>query len=59
MIIDRPCPWCGTVTTLLVNAAGYHAWKGGALIQDALPELGPDGREVLLTGICAPCWDTL
>ena len=30
-----------------------------ALIQDVLPSLSADGREVVKTGICPPCWEDL
>jgi hypothetical protein len=29
----------------------YQAWLGGRLIQDALPDLSDDDREILITGI--------
>lgn len=32
---------------------GYLAWENGQLIQDALPDLTADQRELLLTGLDA------
>jgi hypothetical protein len=31
--------------------AGYRRWLEGTLIQDALPDLSPAEREILMTGI--------
>jgi hypothetical protein len=33
-----------------------HAWAGGQLIQDALPDWTPDQREELMTGLSAAEW---
>ena len=35
----------------------YMAWKGGALSQDAFPQLDADGREFLMTGITPAEWN--
>jgi hypothetical protein len=35
----------------------YMAWKGGALAQDAFPQLDADGREFLMTGITPAEWN--
>lgn len=32
-------------------------WKAGAYIQDAMPDLAPELREFLITGIVAEEWD--
>lgn len=49
----------GTVRerNLDVTEAQLQAWKGGALIQDALPHLSADDREWLQTGITAEEWE--
>jgi hypothetical protein len=39
-----------------VSESGIANWRGGALIQDALPELDADQRELLISGIHAGCW---
>ena len=35
----------------------YMAWKGGALAQDAFPQLNADEREFLMTGITPAEWN--
>lgn len=55
--IPRVCNECGKTKRLRVNAAGYDRWRGGMLIQDALPELTADDRELLITSTCGECYD--
>jgi hypothetical protein len=35
----------------------YAKWKEGALIQEAFPELNPEQREFLMTGITPSEWE--
>lgn len=51
------CPFCGCVNFINVSVEGYTAWKNGELIQNALPELSADEREMLISGICSDCWN--
>ena len=37
----------------------YEAWENGKLIQDVMPYLSADEREVLISGICGPCFDKM
>ena len=58
--VETPtCMYCGRRGQLEVPAAGWKKLQAGALIQDALPELDPDQRELLITGTHAQCWDAL
>lgn len=43
---------------LNVTEAQLQAWNGGALIQDAMPQLSPADREWLKTGITEGEWET-
>ena len=40
-----------------VTIAQLNAWADGALIQDAMPNLNPDEREFIMTGITPDEWD--
>lgn len=51
------CPFCGTSNDVLVETEGLKAWHNGIKIQDALPDLTPEERELLITGICPECWN--
>ena len=53
--IEFSCPWggCSEVRTMTVPAEAYRAWRDGAFVQVAFPDLSADEREVLLTGYCS------
>lgn len=37
----------------------FIRWEEGELIQDALPYLSADERELLISGICGGCFDKM
>lgn len=51
------CRICGSQNKVECNAKDYAAWKNDTLIQDALPYLDRDDRELLQTQICGECWE--
>ena len=59
MVIIRTCPFCGTVTEVEVDKKGCAQYTNGALVQDAFPNLTATEREVIISGICPACQDTL
>ena len=61
IVRTRPCPMCGNTSVLQdVDALGYIRWSEmGEMIQDALPELDEDQRELLMTGTHAHCWEQM
>ena len=55
-----PCHYCHVEQDILdVSVQGLEAWRGGELIQNALPELNTDQRELLISGTCPTCWDKM
>ena len=54
-----PCAYCLDVHTLECDTIGVDAWQNGELIQNALPELSADQRELLISGTCGKCWDKM
>ena len=40
-----------------VTPAQLNAWRNGTLIQIAMPNLTPDQREFLMTGVTAEEWE--
>ena len=59
MLIERESPLSGNKIRMAipVTLAQIAAWKGGELIQRAMPNLTPDEREFLMTGITADEWE--
>ncbi len=59
MKITRTSPFSGKEHTLdiPVTQAQLNNWGNGVLIQIAMPNLTPDQREFLMTGITAEEWD--
>ena len=58
--IDIRCVICKTPHSVLVPGAGYKLWASGQKhIQDALPMLSANERELLMSGICPHCFDKL
>jgi hypothetical protein len=58
-VVAVPCRRCHTVHDLTVNVEKFVSWQAGELIQDALPELSLDERELLISGTCGACFDEL
>ena len=61
MLITRQSPISGQIYNLEIDItmAQLNAWKNGALIQEAMPELSIDEREFIVTGIPPNEWDEL
>jgi hypothetical protein len=51
------CIHCGTEHILWVNEQDFLDWTSGVgYIQDKLPYLSADERELLISGTCGACW---
>lgn len=59
MNISVTCGICAEDYTVTCTRKGYEQWKGGAFIQDAMPELPAAERELLLSKTCGPCFDAV
>ena len=59
MDVVRNCICCNKQHVIRVNQEGYKAWRRGELIQNALPNVSPEDREMLISGICPVCWDKM
>ena len=53
------CRTCGTNISLLVNMSDMIAWKDGKYIQEAMPYLSADERELLISQTCGICWEEM
>lgn len=61
MIITRKSPISGKIHSLDLDITEEQvaAWQAGAYIQNAFPNLSPDEREFLKTGITAEEWEAM
>lgn len=56
------CPACGKEKSVTVRESDWRRWVGGGcrdLIYSAFPYLKADERELLISGICGDCWDSM
>ena len=53
------CIKCAEAKHITVGNADLDSWENGALIQDAMPYLSADEREILISGICGECFDNM
>ena len=58
-IISRRCFICTKSRNVEYDPAEYRAWQEGALIQDAMPTMAPEDREMLISSVCPPCFHEL
>ena len=58
MQVTRKSPWSGISHTMEIDVTVKQilAWKSGALIQNAMPQLTADEREFIMTGIMPEEW---
>lgn len=54
--LSLDCVVCRKPVDLLVPASGYARWKSGTLIQDAMPEVSAEDREMMISKTCPDCF---
>ena len=59
LAVANRCPMCGKIYSVNVNDVDFQNWQEGALIQKAFPYLSADEREILITGTCPKCWNSM
>lgn len=59
MLITRKSVISNNINTMDINVTieQFNAWDAGALVQKAMPNLTPDEREFIMTGITPEEWD--
>lgn len=64
-LVKGRCVYCEEPQVIEVpdiDSKGFHNWwKGqeGINIQDALPHVSAEERELLISGVCPKCWDAM
>lgn len=58
--VCKTCNVCNTVHYIVVPLKDYRKWKlKKGLIQDVMPYLCVDLRELLISGCCGACFDEI
>ena len=57
--MNLQCVHCDETHQINLNYEDVQAWKDGTLIQDALPYLNADQRELLISKTCGSCFDKM
>ena len=55
----RTCRYCQVDHIVMADQMDVANWENGALIQDALPYLSDDERELFISGTCGACYDKM
>ena len=58
-MIQATCRQCKESVEMTVNRQDMVDWTGGKYIQDAMPYLSADERELLISGTCGTCFDNM
>ena len=54
------CPMCQRENEVIVKTEEFQAWREhGEMIQNAMPGLDKEQREILISGTCPECWKLL
>lgn len=58
--LEVECAICHEKIEVKVPTSGYRAWRyGGQHIQDAMPTVSADYRELLISQTCPACWEKM
>ena len=57
--IVATCVRCGDGTLINAVVSDLIKWKNGELIQNVMPYLNEDERELLISGTCGKCFDKI
>lgn len=57
--LEVNCRVCDKPRKLEVNQADYDAWRDGQLIQNVMPYLSADDRELLISETCGDCFRSM
>lgn len=59
-IVEKMCSHCGQINRIAMTHEQYIKYtECSELVQNIFPELSPQKREILITGICPQCWEKI
>jgi hypothetical protein len=50
------CTCCDATCNVNISQAAFAKWKAGHTAEEAMPELSPGERTIMVTGICDICF---
>lgn len=61
MIVSRKytCRFCGKEITVQAEEEKFVRLDSGVHVQDVFPDLSPNYRELMISGICGECFDQI
>ena len=59
MIITNICPFCGAESAVTVTMEGWSNYVNGMNTQMAFPNLSVIEREIIISGICPKCQESI
>lgn len=59
MQLEVKCIECKKIYKVTVPDRGFVKWQNGMHIQDAMPEVSVDDRELLMSHMCGTCFDKI
>jgi len=57
--VEVQCALCKRTYIVKVPKDGYRRWLNGELIQNAMPNVPVESRELLISHTCSECFDKL
>jgi hypothetical protein len=57
VVVTITCPFCDQQSKVTADTEGFQRWMAGELIQNALPDLSVNDRELLMSGAHSTCFD--
>ena len=59
MILTNNCPFCGRESEVAVTMEGWSKYVNGFSVQTAFPKLSATEREIIISGICPKCQESI
>lgn len=59
MTLVNKCPFCGKESEVTVTFKGWSDYLDGASVQVAFPNLSATEREIIISGICPQCQESV
>lgn len=57
--VECKCPCCGKISHVKLTENEWWRWQTGERIQNVVPTMSPEERELLISGVCNTCWNKM